>query len=331
MEFSIKQIAQLVGGDIVGNSDLLINNFAKIEEGVAGCISFLANLKYENYLYTTLSSAIIVSKDFVPKSTIPNTLILVEDPYLALSIIMAEYQKNNSEIKKGIEANVYVDNNAKVSAEAYISAFTYISSFAKIEDFCQIYPQVFIGKNVNVGKNTIIYAGVKIYDDCKIGENCIIHSGAIIGADGFGFAPNSDGVYNDIPQLGNVIIEDNVSIGANSTIDRATMGSTFIRKGVKIDNQVQIGHNVEIGENTIIAAQTAVAGSSKIGKNCLIAGQVGIGGHIKIADGTKIGAQSGLSKSITEPNGSFSGRPLLPIKDHLKLLVNLRRMNQNPK
>lgn len=331
MEFSITQIAHLLGGEVKGDGDILIHNFAKIEEGKPGCISFLANPKYENYIYQTASSAVLVAKDFKPKESIHTNLILVEDPYLAISVLMAEYKKLSQNSTEGIDTMTSIAENAEIGQNIYIGPFSFVSSGVAIGENTQIFPQVFIGKNVRIGKNTIVHPGVKIYQDCEVGDNCVIHAGAVIGADGFGFVPDVDGVYQDVPQLGNVVIENNVSIGANATIDRATMGSTKICSGVKIDNMVQIGHNVEVGENTVIAAQTGVAGSTKIGKSCVIGGQVGFAGHLKIADGTQIGAQSGVGKNITEPKGAYSGRPLLPIKDHLKLLVNLRRLNDNLK
>ncbi|MCP9767061.1 UDP-3-O-(3-hydroxymyristoyl)glucosamine N-acyltransferase [Lacihabitans sp. LS3-19] len=331
MEFSINQIALLLGGEVVGNGEAKINNFAKIEEGSEGCISFLANLKYENFLYSTQSTAVLVSKSFEPKQSFTSSLIKVDDPYLAISSLMAEYKKITSKIAGGISEQASIAENAKLGVNCFVGAFSFISQNVEVGQNVQIHPQVFIGKNVKIGDNTILYTGVKIYENCEIGSDCIIHANAVIGADGFGFVPNEDGIYQDVPQLGNVIIENNVSIGANATIDRATMGSTKICKGVKIDNLVQIGHNVEVGENTVIAAQTGVAGSTKIGKSCIIGGQVGFAGHLKIADGTQIGAQSGVGKNINEPKGAYSGRPLLPIKDHLKLLVNLRRLNDNLK
>ncbi|MCF8326225.1 MAG: UDP-3-O-(3-hydroxymyristoyl)glucosamine N-acyltransferase [Leadbetterella sp.] len=331
MEFSITQIAHLLGGEVKGSGDTLIHNFAKIEEGKPGCISFLANLKYENYIYQTASSAVLVSKDFVPREPIQTNLILVEDPYLAISMLMAEYKKLSQNSAEGIDAMTSIAKDVEIGQNIYIGPFSFVSSGVLIGDNSQIFPQVFLGKNVKIGKNTILHPGVKIYQDCEVGDNCVIHAGAVIGADGFGFVPDANGVYQDVPQLGNVVIENNVSIGANATIDRATMGSTKICNGVKIDNMVQIGHNVEVGANTVIAAQTGVAGSTKIGESCVIGGQVGFAGHLKIADGTQIGAQSGVGKNITEPKGAYSGRPLLPIKDHLKLLVNLRRLNDNLK
>ena len=331
MKFSIKQIAHLLGGEVKGDEDAIISNFAKIEEGKPGSISFLANSKYENYIYETSSTAVLVSKNFEPKAEIQTSLILVDDPYLAISTLMTEYKKLTQNSDKGIDAQTSLSKDLVTGENIYIGPFSVVSDGVIIGDNTQIHPQVYIGKNVKIGNNTILYPGVKIYQDCIIGDNCIIHAGAVIGSDGFGFVPDAKGVYQDIPQLGNVIIGNHVSIGANATIDRATMGSTRIGNGAKIDNLVQIGHNVEIGKNTVIASQTGVAGSTKIGNYCTIGGQVGFAGHLKIADGTQIGAQSGVGKNITASNGAFSGRPLLPIKDHLKLLVNLRRLNDNLK
>ncbi|MFN8429195.1 MAG: UDP-3-O-(3-hydroxymyristoyl)glucosamine N-acyltransferase [Spirosomataceae bacterium] len=329
MKFSLQQIAHLIGGDLRGDGNILVHDFAKIEEGKPGCISFLGNPKYENYIYSTSSSAVIVSKNFEPRKEITTNLIAVEDPYLAIGNLMSEYQKLTKNQKTGREDFSVIKETAKVSENCFLGSFSYVSEGSIVEENAQIFPQVFIGKNVKIGKNTIIYSGVKIYDGTEIGDHCVIHSGAVVGSDGFGFAPDANGVYQDIPQLGKVIIGNHVSIGANTTIDRATMGATLIGNGVKLDNLVQIGHNVEIGDNTVIASQSGVAGSTKIGKSCLIAGQVGFVGHITIADGTKIGAQSGVSKSITKPNMSFSGRPLLPINDYLKQQVALRKITVN--
>lgn len=329
MKFSLKQIAHLVGGDLRGDGEILVHDFAKIEEGKPGCISFLGNPKYENYIYSTSSSAVIVSKNFEPRKEITTNLIAVEDPYLAIGNLMSEYQKLTKNQQMGREEFSVVKESAKVAENAYIGSFAYISEGVVIKENAQIFPHVFLGKNVKIGKNTIIYSGAKIYDGIEIGDHCVIHAGAVIGSDGFGFAPDANGVYQDIPQLGKVIIGNHVSIGANTTIDRATMGATLIGNGVKLDNLVQIGHNVEIGDNTVIASQSGVAGSTKIGKSCLIAGQVGLVGHISIADGTKIGAQSGVSKSITTPGQSFSGRPLLPINEYLKQQVTLKKIFEN--
>jgi UDP-3-O-[3-hydroxymyristoyl] glucosamine N-acyltransferase len=326
MKFSLAQIAHLVNGTVTGNPDVEVNTFAKIEEAMEGSLSFLANPKYENYIYNTQASAVLVSKEFTPKSKIKSNLIAVEDPYVAISTLMQMYQKNNSDIKSSIEDTAKIDKTAQIGKDVYIGSFSYLSEKVVVGHNTQIMPQVFIGKNAKIGHDCIIMPGVKIYSDTVIGDYCTVHSGAVIGSDGFGFAPKADGSYENIPQLGNVIIADYVNIGSNTTIDRATMGSTKIAKGVKIDNLVQVGHNVEIGENTVIAAQTGISGSTKIGKNCVVAGQVGFAGHITIADGTKIGGQSAVTKSIRNPNGSFAGRPLLPVKEYLKMLVNLKNL-----
>jgi UDP-3-O-[3-hydroxymyristoyl] glucosamine N-acyltransferase len=326
MKFSLAQIAQIVNGTLTGNPDAEVNTFSKIEEALEGGLSFLANPKYESHIYTTEATAVLVSNDFTPKNKIKSSLIAVEDPYIAISTLMQMYQKNNSESKSEIEENAKVDKTAQIGTGVYIGAYSYISQNVIIGDNTQIMPQVFIGKNVKIGKYCQIMPGVKIYNDTIIGDYCTIHAGAVIGSDGFGFAPKTDGTYENIPQLGTVIIADYVNIGSNTTIDRATMGATKIAKGVKIDNLVQVGHNVEIGENTVIAAQTGISGSTKIGKNCVVAGQVGFAGHLTIADGTKIGGQSAVTKSIRNPNGSFAGRPLLPVKEYLKMLVNLKNL-----
>ncbi len=326
MKFSLSQIANLVNGTIKGDSSLEVNTFAKIEEASEGGLSFLANPKYENYIYSTSATAVLVSNTFKPKNTIKTNLILVDDPYVAMSTLMQFYQNSVQKNVSKIEENSFIHESATLGDNIFLGAFSYVSENVQIGDNCQISPQVFIGKNVIIGKNCFISPGVKIYHDCIIGGNCTLHAGAVIGSDGFGFAPKPDGSYDTIPQLGNVILENNVSIGSNATIDRATMGSTIIRNGAKIDNLVQVGHNVEIGENTVIAAQTGISGSTKIGKNCVIAGQVGFAGHITIADGTKIGGQSAVTKTIRTPNGSYAGRPLLPVKEYLKMLINLKNI-----
>ncbi|MGL4629916.1 MAG: UDP-3-O-(3-hydroxymyristoyl)glucosamine N-acyltransferase [Leadbetterella sp.] len=325
MKFTVAQISNLIEGEYSGDPNQEIHSFAKIEEGTEGNISFLANYKYEPYIYSTQSSAVIVSEEFVPKSPISPQLIRVKDPYLAFTQLLQTYEKLTSKEMSGQEMPVSIAVSSVLGVNTFIGAFTYISTNAIVGDNSKIHQQCFVGENVKIGKNCIIYPGVKILKDSIIGDNCIIHSGVVIGSDGFGFAPKEDGTYENIPQLGNVKICNSVSIGSNSTIDRATMGSTLLSDGVKLDNLVQIGHNVEIGKNTVIASQSGVSGSTKIGDNCVIGGQVGVGGHITIADGTKISGQSGVGKSIKKPNGSFGGRPLLPINQHLKLLVNLKK------
>ena len=326
MKFTVNQIATLLNGEVRGDDSLIISQLSKIEEGSQGDISFLANAKYEPFLYTTNATAVIVSKDFEPKKAFSTTLIVVENAYTAFTQLLEEYQKILNFSKKGIEQPVFVGENTSIGEEIYQGAFSYIGKNCKIGTNVKIYPQVYISDNVSIGDNTIIYAGVKVYENCIIGNQCVVHSGAVIGSDGFGFAPQTDGTYKTIPQLGNVILEDNVSIGSNSTIDCATMGSTIIRKGAKIDNLVQIAHNVEIGENTVIAAQTGVAGSTKIGKNCVIAGQVGVNGHITVADGTKVGGQAGVTRSVKKEGVSINGTPAFELHDYLRSMSVLRKL-----
>lgn len=326
MKFTVKQIAHLLNGVVRGDDSLIVKSLSKIEEGSQGDISFLANAKYEPFLYTTNATAVIVSQDFEPKKEYSTTLIVVENAYTGFTQLLEEYQKILNFSKKGIEQPVFVGENTTVGEGIYQGAFSYIGKNCKIGENVKIYPHVYIGDNVSIGNNTILYAGVKVYENCIIGNHCVIHSGVVVGSDGFGFAPQADGTYKTIPQLGNVILEDNVSIGSNSTIDCATMGSTIIRKGAKIDNLVQIAHNVEIGENTVIAAQTGVAGSTKIGKNCIIAGQVGINGHITIADKTKIGGQAGITKSIRKEGISKTGTPALELNDYLRAMSVFRKL-----
>lgn len=328
MEFTISQIAQLVNGKTEGNDTGIIRSAAKIEEGAEGDISFLANTKYESYLYTTGASAVIVDVTFQPSKPVATTLIRVEDPYLAFTKLLEEYQKLLAARPAGRQQPHFVAENAEIGADEYIGPFTYIGRNARIGKNFQLFAGGFVGDDVVIGDNVTIHAGVKVYEKTVIGNNCSIFANAVIGGDGFGFAPQADGTYRRIPQLGNVVIEDNVSIGSNTTIDRATMGSTLIRKGVKIDNLVQIAHNVEIGENTVIAAQTGVSGSTKIGPGCVLAGQVGVVGHITLASGTKVGAQSGVSKSVKEEGRSLSGSPATDLKVHLRSLSQLRHMEE---
>jgi UDP-3-O-[3-hydroxymyristoyl] glucosamine N-acyltransferase len=328
MEFTVRQIANLLNGEIQGDDSLTINQLSKIEEGKNGGISFLSNAKYEPFLYTTDATAVIVSKDFEPKKAFSTTLIKVENPYSSFSQLLEEYQKILNFSKNGVEQPSYKSENSEIGEGHYRGAFSYIGKNCKIGKNVKIFPQVHIGDNTSIGDNTIIYAGAKIYADTIIGNHCVIHSGSIIGSDGFGFAPQPDGTYKTIPQLGNVIIEDNVSIGANSTIDCATMGSTIIREGTKIDNLVQIGHNVEIGKNTVIAAQAGISGSTKIGENCMIGGQVGFAGHITIANNTKIGAQSGILSSVTKEGLNLLGSIATELKDQLRSQAVFRRLPQ---
>ncbi|WP_031530499.1 UDP-3-O-(3-hydroxymyristoyl)glucosamine N-acyltransferase [Dyadobacter crusticola] len=326
MKFTVSEIAQMLDGTIVGNEEITIDSAAKIEEGRPGCISFLANSKYEPYVYSTGSSAVIVNKDFVPKKEVSATLIYVENAYTAFTILLEEYQKRLAKNKSGIEQPSFIGENSHVGEDVYRGAFSYIGKNCIVGDNVKIYPNTFLGDNVTIGDNTVVHPGARIYQNTIVGKNCVISANAVIGSDGFGFAPQTDGSYKAIPQLGNVIIEDDVSIGSNTTIDCATMGSTIIRQGVKIDNLVQIAHNVEIGKNTVIAAQSGISGSTTIGEQCVIAGQVGIVGHISVANKTKIGAQSGLGKSVKKEGLSFSGSPARDLNEHLRSMALVRRL-----
>jgi UDP-3-O-[3-hydroxymyristoyl] glucosamine N-acyltransferase len=288
MEFTAATIAGFLKGEIEGNPDTVVRTVAKIEEGFEGALSFLANPKYEHYIYTTKSSIVLVNKSFVPASKVNATLIKVDNAYEAFASLLRLVDQARPR-KKGIHPTAVIEPTATVGPDVYIGPYTYIGENCVIGEGCSIYSHVSVGDRTRLGKNCTVYAGVKIYHECVLGEGCTIHAGTVIGSDGFGFAPQSETEFMKIPQIGNVVLEDHVEVGANVTIDRATMGSTIIRKGVKLDNLIQIGHNVEVGENTVMAALTGIAGSAKVGKNCMIGGQVGISGHIKIADGTKIG------------------------------------------
>lgn len=325
MEFTAKYISELVHGTVVGNAEVKVNTIAKIEEGIPGTITFLGNPIYEKYIYTTKSSIVIVNNDFTPNRKLEPTLIKVENAYQAFAMLLEIYNKITSN-KTGFEEYSFIDSTAKTGERVYVGSFSYVSKNVTIGDDTKIHPQVFLGENVKIGKNVTIFPGVKIYPHCVIGNDCTIHSGVVIGGDGFGFAQNSDNNYKKIPQVGNVVIEDFVEIGSNTTIDRATLGSTIIRKGVKLDNLIQIAHNVEIGENTVIAAQTGISGSTKIGKNCMIGGQVGIVGHIKIADGVKIAAQSGVGASIENDNEQVQGSPSFKATQYQKAYVSFRSL-----
>ena len=325
MEFKASMIAGFLQGTVEGDPDITVSAFAKIEEGHPGALSFLANPKYEKHLYETASSIVIVNKTQALEHPVQCTLIRVDDAYSSFASLLELYAAAEKE-KSGREEPVFVADSAKLGENIYLGAFAYIAGNAAIGNNVKIYPQVYIGENATIGDNTILYSGVKIYRDCKIGNDCVIHAGAVIGADGFGFAPQAETDFKKVPQIGNVIIEDLVEIGANTCIDRATIGSTFIRRGVKLDNLIQIGHNVDIDENTVIAAQTGIAGSCKIGKNCMLGGQVGLSGHISLADGVKIGAQSGLNASIKQPNSALLGSPVMDYRDCIKSYVIIRRL-----
>ena len=324
MNFTAGQIADQINGTIVGDRDVDIFNISKIEEGTKGSLTFLANPKYTEFIYSTNASAAIVAEDFEPTEKINTTLIKVKDPYSSFTTILELFNKEITS-KKGISEFTVIDKNAIISDSSYIGSFTTIGKDSKISDNCIIENQVCIGNNVEIGEGTRIYPGVKILDDTKIGKNCIIHSSCSIGSDGFGFAQNDDGSYKKIPQTGNVIIGDNVEIGSNSTIDRATLGSTIIHKGVKLDNQIQIAHNVEIGENTAIAAQSGIAGSTKIGRNCMIGGQVGIIGHLKIGDNVKIQAQAGVTSDI-KSNSRVTGTPAISHMNYNKSYIHFKNL-----
>lgn len=311
MEFSANQIAQLANGTVEGDGDVKISTVAKIEEGHPGAISFLANPKYIQYIYTTKSSAVLVSKDFVPEHPVSATLIRVDDPYATIAHLLTIVQQMMTPQLKGIEQPSFIAEGVKVDDESYVGAFAYIGRGVKLGKNVKIYPQAYVGDGCTIGDNTTLYAGVKIYHGCRIGDNCIIHAGAVIGADGFGFAPTEHG-YDKIPQIGNVEIADNVEIGANTTVDRAMMGSTRIEKGVKLDNLIQIGHNCRVGENTVMAAQAGVAGSTKVGQWCMVGGQVGLAGHIQVGDKVQIAAQSGVPKSVKAGSRIF-GAPAMDV------------------
>ena len=325
MEFTAATIAGFLKGEIEGDAGIKVNTIAKIEEGQAGALSFLANPKYEHYLYDTKSSVVLVNKSFVPSQKVEATLIKVENAYEAFASLLRLVDEARPR-KKGIHATAIIEATAKVGSDVFIGPYAYIGENCVIGDGCSVYPHVYIGDNTRLGNNCTINPGVKIYHDCIIGEGCIIHAGTVIGSDGFGFAPQSESEFMKIPQLGNVVLEDHVEIGANVAIDRATMGSTIIRKGVKLDNLIQIGHNVEIGENTVMAAQTGISGSTKVGKNCMFGGQVGLAGHLKIANGTKIGAQGGILGDVKEENTVIIGSPAIELKQFLRSSVIFKKL-----
>jgi UDP-3-O-[3-hydroxymyristoyl] glucosamine N-acyltransferase len=325
MQFTAQQISFMLNGTVEGDPDVSVNQLAKIEEATAGSLSFLANPKYEQYLYTTNASIVIVNSDLVLSEAVKGTLVRVENAYSAFTVLLEKY--NTIKLNKtGIEQPSFIHPSAKIGKNAYVGAFAYIGPGVTIGDNCKIYPNTYIADGVVIGDDVTFYAGVKIYFDCLIGNRVIVHSGTVIGGDGFGFAPNADGSYTKVSQIGNVIVEDDVEVGANTTIDRATLGSTIIRKGVKLDNLIQIAHNVEIGENTVVAAQTGISGSSKIGENCIVGGQVGIVGHINIAKGTQIQAKSGISRSIDIEGKKWAGAPASAYTDHMRSQVVLTRL-----
>ena len=324
MKFTAEQIAGILEGEVVGNPNAEVFKLSKIEEGSEGSLTFLANPKYNNYIYSTKATVTIVNNSFVADQEITTTLIRVEDAYQAFSKLL-EYYNQVKLMKSGIEQPSVISENVTYGENLYLGSFCYIGKNVVIGENVKIYPNSFIGDNVTIGDNCVFFAGARVYSETVIGDNCTIHSGTIIGSDGFGFAPQEDGSYKKVPQIGNVILEDNVEVGACTTIDRATLGSTVIRKGVKLDNQIQIAHNVEIGENTVIAAQTGIAGSTKIGKNCVIGGQVGFAGHLTIGDNVKIQAQSGISKNLKD-NDVVQGSPAFGYTDFAKSFVHFKNL-----
>ncbi len=325
MEFTVEQISALINGELVGDGQQKVHKISGIDDASPGSISFLSNPKYEHFVYETNASAVIVSKNFKPTKDFNTTLIKVDDPYLSFTALLEEYEKLTSFQKEGIEEPVFIGDQSKYGEKAYIGAFSYIGKNVFIGNNVKIHPQVFIGDNTTIGDNCILHPGVKIYAGTKIGNYCTIHAGTIIGSDGFGFAPQKDGSYKKIPQLGNVILEDHVDIGANTTIDCATFESTIIKKGVKLDNMVMIAHNVEIGNNTVVAAQTGISGSTKIGKQVIIAGQVGVVGHIKVGDGVIIAAKAGISKDVPAGETMF-GAPAFEKGSYMRSYIVFRKL-----
>jgi len=326
MIFTAAQIAMLISGKTEGDAAVQVNSFGKIEEAVQGQLAFLANPKYEDHLYSTRASVIIVNETQELKQPVAATLIRVPDAYSAFATLLSKYQEIVSQQLTGIQDPCYIASSAKLGEHVFVAALAYLGENVRIGNHVKIFPHVFLGDNVTVGDNTVLHAGVKIYHDCVLGKNIIVHAGTVIGSDGFGFAPQADGSFKKVPQIGNVVIEDNVEIGANATIDRATIGSTLIKKGAKLDNLIQIAHNVEIGYSSVIAAQAGVSGSSKIGNGVMIGGQAGIVGHISIADGSKINAQSGVSKSIKTPDTAVTGSPAFDYTAALRSQVVARNL-----
>lgn len=325
MKFSVKTIAKFLKGEIVGDPNITVDNFSKIEEGLPGTLSFLANPKYTEFIYKTKASVVIVNRSFTPTRKIKPTLIKVDDAYQAIAALL-ELQETARPEKLGISSLAFMDSSVKYGKSFYLGEFAYIGKDVHIGDHVKIYPHVYIGEKVQIKDHSIIYPGVKIYDDCIIGKNAIIHAGAVIGSDGFGFAPGSSNDYKKVPQTGNVILNDNVEIGANTTIDRATMGSTIIGKGVKLDNLVQIAHNVNVGDNTVMAAQSGIAGSTKVGRDCMFGGQVGITGHVEIADKVKAAAQSGIAAAIRKEGLVVQGSPSYSLIDYQRSYVYYKKL-----
>ncbi len=327
MIFTAGQIAGILEGELEGNPDIAVHKLAKIEEGEQGSLTFLSNPKYTPHIYTTKASITIVNKDFIPEHSLDTTLIKVEDAYESFSKLLEYYDQVKNDSRKGIENPSYISESATYGEGLYLGAFAYIGSNAVLGKNVKIFPNAFVGDNTVLGDNVQVWAGAKICSESVIGNNCVIHSGAVVGSDGFGFAPSKNGEFTKIPQTGNVILEDNVDVGTGTTIDRATLGSTILRKGVKLDNQIQIAHNVEIGENTVIAAQTGIAGSAKIGKNCMIGGQVGIVGHVTIGDRVRIQAQSGVGRNVKDDE-VLQGSPAITYGDYNKSYVHFKNLSK---
>lgn len=326
LQFSAQQIAMMIQGKVEGDASVSVNQFGKIEEATAGQISFLANPKYEEFLYSTKASILIVNDSLVLKNKIDATLIRVSDAYAAFATLLTKYQELKTQNLTGIQSPSFISVSATLGENHFVAAFAYISDNVSIGNNVKIFPGVVVSENVKIGNNVVLHPGVIIYADCILGNNITIHSGAIIGSDGFGFAPKADGSFQKVPQLGNVIIEDHVEIGSNTTIDRATIGSTIIRKGVKLDNLIQIAHNVEVGEHTVIAAQTGLSGSTKVGKGVMMGGQVGTAGHLSIADGVKVAARSGITKTISKENSIITGYPATEHNSALRAQVQVKNL-----
>lgn len=327
MKFTALQIATLLGGIVEGNPNTEVWNVAKIEEGSPGMLSFLANPKYTPYIYETQSSIVIVNNDFVAEKPIYATLVRVEDAYASFAKLLAFYDQMSQD-KNGVSSLAFVSSSAKCGENLYLGEFAFVGENVSIGNNVKIYPQVYVGDGSVIGDNTVLYPGVRLYRNTVVGQRCIIHAGAVIGADGFGFAPQEDGHYEKIPQVGNVVIDDDVEIGANTTIDRSTMGSTHVHKGVKLDNLVHLAHNVEVGENSALAAQVGVSGSTRLGKNCVVGGQSGFVGHLHIANGSKFGGQCGIMGSIKEENQEFMGTPIQPLRQYLKSNARFRHIDE---
>ncbi len=330
MEFTAQQIADFLGGEIQGNPSVKVSDFSKIEEGKPGTLSFLSNPKYTQYIYESQASIILVNKDFQPEREVLATLIRVNDAYQSLAMLLSMVDQAKPK-KTGISPLAFISETAEIAENVYIAPFVFIGENVKIEQKSSIHASCSIEDGAKIGENSTLYSGVKVYYNCVVGNNCILHSGVVIGSDGFGFAPKEDGSYQKIPQMGNAVLEDDVEIGSNSIVDRATLGSTIIRKGVKIDNLVQVAHNVEIGENTVIAAQTGISGSTKLGKRCILGGQVGLAGHIQIADGTIFGAQAGQANSITKPNQMFMGSPAFDLRTFQRSSIAFKNLSEMQK